>query len=127
MKRSALPALGIAAGAWALLPPYSGPYLATSNRVEVADHVVPGVLLLVVSVTGLLMARRPQGPGEFLFVAGLAVVLAGIWMTATHVPLVLQAARDEAPVGAVVYHTLPGLAVLALGVVWASAHWKDTA
>ncbi|MGI9120068.1 MAG: hypothetical protein ACR2G7_08120 [Acidimicrobiales bacterium] len=118
---AALPMLvgaGFLVGAWALLPPYSGPALNTADRVEFADHVVPGVVVIAVSAVALLLARRPN-PANLLFPAGLVIVLAGFWMTATHLPLVLQATRAQAPWGATIYHSLPCLAVLVLGVVWA--------
>ncbi len=115
---------GFLVGAWALLPPYTGPALNTSARVEFADHVVPGVVVVAISTVALVLARRP-GAHRFLFAAGLAVVLAGFWMTATHLPLVLQATRAQAPWGATVYHSLPGLAVLVLGVTWAAIYRSD--
>ncbi len=117
---------GLVAGACAITPRYAGPHLDTADRVEVADHVVPGALVVLVSVAvlacGLVRARRspPMLP------AGLAVVLAGCWMTATHVPLLAQAARDEVGWGAGLFHTLPGVAVLALGLVWAGSFWAVT-
>ncbi len=112
---------GLLAGAWALLPPYTGPALATADAVEFADHVVPGVAILAVSLAAALIARRGAS-GSLLFAAGLVVALAGFWMTATHLPLVLQAMRAEAPWGATIYHSLPGLAVLALGTLWAATY-----
>lgn len=109
---------GVVVGAWALLPPYSGPALNTAARVEFADHVVPGVLVLAISIVSLLMARRDNAD-QLLFGAGLGVVLAGFWMVATHLPLVFQATRQQAPWGATLYHSAPGVAVLVLGAVWA--------
>lgn len=117
---------GFLAGAWALLPPYTGPALNTAARVEFADHVVPGVAVVAISALALVVARRP-GADRFLFGAGLGVILAGFWMTATHLPLLLQATRAQAPWGATVYHSLPGLAVLVLGVVWAVVYRSDEA
>lgn len=117
---------GFLAGAWALLPPYTGPALNTAARVEFADHVVPGVAVVAISALALVVARRP-GADRLLFGAGLGVILAGFWMTATHLPLVLQATRAQAPWGATVYHSLPGLAVLVLGVVWAAVYRSDEA
>lgn len=117
--------LGLAAGLWAVLPPYSGPPLNTAEVVEVVDHVVPGVVLVALSTGMLALTRRAARPGAAMFVAGLVVLLAGIWMTATHLPLVAQATDGLAPVGAVVYHTLPGLAITVLGLVWVAAHWAD--
>lgn len=120
-----LPVAGLLVAAWAVLPPYVGPALATEPRVEVVDHVVPGLVVLAVSAGALVAGARPAQTGVGMFAAGLAVVLAGFWMTATHVPLLAQAARAEAPVGAAVYHTLPGLAVVAVGVAWAVRHGRE--
>lgn len=122
----ALPVVALVVAAWALLPPYTGPELGTSQRVEVADHVVPALLMVAVSVATLVRARRP-GPSLLPLGSGLGVVLAGLWMTATHVPLVAQATRDEVTAGTAAYHTAPGLVVLAVGVVWVAAHWGDAA
>lgn len=116
---------GVLVGAWALLPPYIGPGLNTLDRVEFADHVVPGVAVLVVSLAAMALARR--GADSTRFAAGLGVVLAGFWMTATHAPLVLQGVRGQAPWGATIYHTLPGLAVLALGIAWAATYRSEPA
>ena len=120
-----LPLAGLVVGAWALLPPYTGPDLATETRVEVADHVVPGVVVIAVSGLALVLARSSRGATPML-VAGLAVALGGLWMTATHVPLVRQALQDQAPVPAVAYHTLPSLAVLCVGLLWAARQWSAT-
>ncbi len=110
--------LGLLVGCWAFLPPYTGPALNTSDRVEFVDHVVPAIVIITISVLALLFGRRPAGT-SVLFPAGLGIFLAGFWMTATHAPLVLQATRDQAPWGATIYHSAPGLAVLALGAAWA--------
>ncbi len=108
MSATALPVAGLLVGGWALLPPYSGPALNTAMRVEVADHVVPGLIVILLSAGALVMTRGERvPPSGALLVAGAVVLLAGLWMTATHVPLVLQAIRDEAPAGAVAYHSLP--------------------
>ncbi len=115
---------GVLVGAWAFLPPYTGPALNTAARVEFADHVVPGIVVVAISILALFAGSR--GDAEpLLFGAGLGVVLAGFWMTATHFPLVVQATRGEAPWGATVYHSLPGLAVLLLGVAWAVAYRSE--
>ncbi|MEO6121695.1 MAG: hypothetical protein ABIW46_04475 [Acidimicrobiales bacterium] len=123
-----LPIAGLVIGVWALLPPYSGPEINTATRVEVADHVVPAALLLGISLWALLAARRPSsGSGSAMLVAGFGVVLAGLWMTATHLPLVAQARRDQVTEAAAAYHTIPGLVVLALGAIWAARHWSAAA
>ena len=101
---------------WAVLPPYSGPELQTETRKEIADHVVPAILLLALLLAAVFGAWR----SPFTMLAlGLGTALSGLWMTATHVPLVGQAFRHEVTWGATVWHTLPGVAVLTLGAVWA--------
>lgn len=126
--RRALPFLGLVAAGWALLPPYTGPDLATEMRVEIADHVVPSVLMIVLSVAALMRTRRSEAgapSGSFFLIAGLGIVLAGFWMVATHVPLVAQARRGEVTNGVAAYHTAPGVAVLLLGLLWVALHWND--
>jgi hypothetical protein len=59
------------------------------------------------------------------FVAGLVVLLAGFWMVATHVPLVAEAMRGEAPWPATLYHSSPAFAVFGFGLLWTMAHWSD--
>ena len=122
--RRALPVVGLVTAAVAVLPPYTASDIGTSMRVEVADHVVPAVLIVVLSL-GALARRRRTTAGMFPLVAGFGVLLAGLWMTATHLPLVAQARRDEVDAGIAAYHTVPGLIVLAFGVVWVAAHWSD--
>ena len=113
-----LAGLGLLVGGWAMIPPYTGPALNTSDRVEFVDHVVPAIVIVTIAALAFLFGRRP-GAASVLFPAGLGIFLAGFWMTATHAPLVLQATRDQAPWGATIYHSVPGLAVLALGAAWA--------
>lgn len=122
-----LPLLGVAVGVWGMLPRFLKSGLNTEDSVEVVDHVVPGVVVVVVSLVALAVARRSPKPGPFLFVAGLVVLLAGLFMFATHVPLVMQATRDEAPWGGTVFHTSAALAVFGLGMLWAAAYWSETA
>lgn len=126
----ALPFLGLAVAAWALLPPYSGPDLQTEMRVEIADHVVPSILMIVLSLAALVRRRRAgfgSAASSFMLLAGLGILLAGFWMVATHLPLVAQARRGEVPGGTAAYHTAPGVAVILLGLVWAALHWNDSA
>lgn len=114
---AALPLAGIAIAVWAVLPPYVGPALATDPTVEIVDHVVPAVVVLAVALATLAAGARAAGTP--LFAGGLVIALAGFWMIATHVPLIAQANRGEAPWGATLWHSIPGLVVLAFGLVWA--------
>jgi hypothetical protein len=117
---------GLVAAGWAALPPYSGPSLEAARGAEVVDHVVPAGVLLLASVATLALRRRP-GAAPAVLGCGLLVALAGLWMTATHLPLVRQATGGGVPWDAVAYHSLPGLVVLALGLVWTARSWSAAA
>ena len=121
-----LAGLGLLVGAWALIPPYTGPALNTAEQVEFVDHVVPGIVVIAISALAFLFSARAAVAGA-LFPAGLGILLAGFWMSATHAPLVLQAIRDQAPWDATIYHSVPGLAVLALGTAWAVTYRTPSA
>ena len=122
-----LPLLGVVVGLWGALPRFLNSGLNTEDTVETVDHVVPGLVVVVVSLVALAVARRSPKPGPSLFVAGLVVLLAGLFMVATHVPLVMQATRDEAPWGGTVFHSSAALAVFGLGLLWAATYWSETA
>ena len=120
-----LPLVGLGIAFWATLPQWSGPKLNVDASKEVVDHIVPGVVVLLASLAGIYASRRPQGPGALRFMAGMVVLLAGLWMLATHLPLVAEAMRDEAPWPATIYHTSSALAVFGLGLLWSTVTWSE--
>ncbi len=120
-----LPLVGLGIALWASLPQWSGPKLNVEASKEVADHIVPAVAVLLASLVGIWASRRPEGPGAYRFMGGLAVLLAGLWMMATHLPLVFQAMRDEAPWPATIYHNSSAFAVFGLGLLWATVTWSE--
>jgi len=87
-------------------------------KVEVVDHVVPGVMVAVCGVLVALLARRDE-EGAYgapaLALTGLCF-LAGLWQTATHFPLVLDGGEPGSPWAAVLLHSTAGpvMVVLAL-------------
>src|SRR5947199_928505 len=87
-----LPALvalaGLFVAVWASLPRWSGPKLNVASSTEVVDHVIPAILVLLCSLLAINAGRRAKGPGGTRFLAGMGVLLAGLWMMATHLPLV---------------------------------------
>ncbi len=118
-------AAGVVAGVLGMLPFFVTPELDTARSAEIADHVVPGVFVLV-AVGAVLVAHRQGQLGGMLFLgAGLAILLAGIWMVSTHVPLLNQARRGEAPWAGSLYHSASAFIVLGVGVAWASAAWTQ--
>lgn len=128
--KQSLPYIGLAVGVWALAAPYVllGPDLNAASKNEFADHVVPGLLMIVLSAVMLGRSRSDKTAGTtYPLIAGFGIVLAGIWMTATHLPLVRDARNDIVDGGVAAWHTLPGLVVLAVGLVWAATFWSDAA
>ncbi len=116
-RRSLLPVLGLAAGLWAVLPPYSGPPLNTADVVEVVDHVVPGAVVLGLSAGSLALVRADRGDvGMFNLAAAGLCFLAGVWITSTHVPLAVDSARGLVPLGATLLHLASGPPIIALSL-----------
>lgn len=123
-----MPLVGLGVAVWASLPQYSGPKLYVEASKEVADHIIPAILVFLACIVGILAGRRPQGPGALRLIAGMAVLLAGLWMMATHVPLLLQTIRggpDAASWPATIYHFASALAVFGLGLLWSTVTWAE--
>ncbi|MEN3316008.1 MAG: hypothetical protein V7605_2242 [Acidimicrobiaceae bacterium] len=115
--------MGLAVAACATLPVLVGPGLDTTRAVEVVDHLVPGLVVLAVSTAVLVATRSTPVAGVFVLGAAMVTVLAGLWMVATHIPLVAQAGRHEAPWGSTMFHSAAAVLVLAFGLAWAWASW----
>ena len=123
-----LPLVGLPVAFWATLPQWSGPAINTSNTAEVVDHIVPAVMVLLASLVAIAAGRRPQGPGGLRFIAGMCVLLAGLWMVATHFPLVTQTmdgGPEAASWAATIYHSASALAVFGLGLLWSTVTWSE--
>ncbi len=117
--------MGLVVGVWAALPRFVSPDLNVADSKEVADHVVPALVVITLSIAAIVLTRGDAVPALFMFVAGLAICLAGLWMVATHVPLVAQALRDEPGVtwSATLWHSSAAAAVAILGLVWVAMYW----
>lgn len=125
--RQWLPVVGIVVAVVGMLPKFWSPPLNTDDTVEIVDHVVPGVIVLLACLATLAARRSPGGGGLIPFFSGMTVLLAGFWMFATHVPLVAEALTDKAPWTATIYHSSTALAVFGLGLLWCVTHWSDLA
>ncbi|MFP5318375.1 MAG: hypothetical protein ACLGI2_08775 [Acidimicrobiia bacterium] len=125
--RRLLPLVGLFVALWATLPQYSGPALNTEPSKEVADHIIPAVVVAAACLAALALKHKGEGPGLTRFFAGMVVLLAGFWMLATHLPLVVQAFGGDAPWPGTIYHTSSALAVFGLGLMWTVLHWSDLA
>ena len=123
-----MPLVGLPIALWASLPQYSGPKLYVEASKEVADHIIPAIVILIASLIGIAASRRPQGPGATRFIAGMVVLLAGLWMMATHIPLLAQTMRGDADAAswpATIYHFSSALAAFGLGLLWATVTWSE--
>ena len=109
-------------GAWNMAVPFIGDVLGLDvnvrTKVEVVDHVVPGLLIALSAGYLLVLARRGPWSAQrpALFASGLAF-LAGFWVLATHVPLIADAADGTMDWGAAIWHTIASLPIVALALV----------
>lgn len=113
-------------GAWSIAVPFAatalGMHLKVTRRLEIADHVVPG-LAIAAAAALLIAARRRAAPHAWMAPTALGIAfLGGLWITATHVPLIFQAAdgRVGAPWDASIFHSLwgPPIVVVSLWLLW---------
>lgn len=100
----------VGAGLWAAVVPYVAAALGLDLDVpastEVVDHVVPGVALIMAGVA-LAAVGGPEGGMAWPALAGAAFLL-GFWITATHVPLLLEAPAGRSPWDASLVHLSAG-------------------
>jgi hypothetical protein len=104
-------------GVWTVAVPSIGDALglsvAVSGRVEIIDHIVPGAL---VAVGGLYLMRsargRPLASGRFTLRVSCVVFLAGMWVLATHLPLLADAATSDQAWDAAIWHAAGALPIL---------------
>lgn len=115
-----------ALGAWSIPVPFVatalGMHLDVSRRLEIADHVVPG-LTIAGTVVLLVLARRRAPTNAWMGPAALGIAfLAGLWITATHVPLIFQAADRHPGVhwDAAIFHSVwgPPIVLVSSWLLW---------
>lgn len=113
-------------GALSVTPPYLGPAIGLElgeidSTVEIVDHVLPGLIIFLGAGASLLLLRagRVHKDSMLLATAVAICLLAGVWETSSHVPLVLDGGRPESPWGAVILHSAlgPVMAGLSLWLV----------
>jgi hypothetical protein len=114
-------------GAVSIVPPYLGPAIGLElgeikSIVEVVDHVIPGAIIFLAAGASFLLLRAGRLRDDSIVLAGAVAVclLAAVWQTSSHVPLVLDGGQPQAPWGAVILHSTlgPVLAVLSLWLVF---------
>lgn len=92
--------------------------LSTLTINEVVDHVVPGAIVVGIAWLSLLRGRRSLA-------GSLVTLVAGTWMFATHVPLLVQAAQGLVPVQTALLHSVPGALVLLTAVMTTVVDFVD--
>lgn len=106
--------------AWLAVTPFVatalGLELGVPLRLEIIDHVVPGVVTLGAATAALVLRTRPVAATAFLVGAGVCL-LAGLFSFSTHVPLLGQASQGIVPWGTALIHTLPGFVVMVMALV----------
>lgn len=112
-------AILIPVAVWLAVTPYVAPWFGYTLNVrpmlEVVDHVLPAVVIVAATTTALLVRERPFAQYAFAVAASLAL-LAGLWSTATHVPLLAQARVGLVPWGTALVHSTPGVVVTAVAL-----------
>lgn len=107
-----LAVLAAVAAVSALPPLIAGVDVAAS--VEVVDHVVPGLIAVAAALYARALTRRGAGDSMAALAALGVCAIAGVWETATHVGLVLDAGSADRPVGTVLLHATPAVVLLLL-------------
>jgi hypothetical protein len=110
-----------AVGAWTVIVPYLGHALGltvgVAARVEVIDHVIPGLIVVAASLYLRAQARRAALAGErFALPAAGLCLLAGFWVLITHLPLLGDAARSDQAWDAAIWHSVAALPIVILAV-----------
>jgi hypothetical protein len=109
-----------AVAAWSIVPPYLGPLIGleldVSSSVEVIDHVIPGVCAIAAALIARVDVRRGLGESVRVLAALGVCALAGLFQTASHATLVLDAGGPLQPVDSVVLHATPGPVLMVLSV-----------
>ncbi len=109
-------------GAWTAATPYLGRAwelnLNVPAKVEVVDHVVPGAVVVVSSAAWLLLLMRSRAGEESAvsLAAASLCFLAGLWVTSTHVPTVVNAGDPLVPWDAALFHSATGPVLLLLSL-----------
>lgn len=91
---------------------------------EIVDHVAPGAVALAAATLALRRAARSKAPPRAPRSSALVIGLGAFWITATHLPLSLEAAGGRVRVETALFHSAAGVAMLLMAaMVWRAPPW----
>ena len=109
-----------AVAAWSIVPPYLGPLvgldLDVPSSTEIVDHVIPGVCAVAAALLARVHVRRGASDSIQVLAALGVCTLAGLFETASHATLVLDAGGPLQPVETVILHATVGPALMLLSL-----------
>ena len=102
-------------GLWSAVVPFLasalGLDLEVSTSVEIVDHVLPGLAVTACAAAALAESRLGFRHATALFTLPAICILAGLWITVSHAPLLVDAAEGTEPWGTSILHLASGPAV----------------
>jgi hypothetical protein len=105
---------------WTIFVPYLGRAIGlvvdVASKVEVVDHVIPGLVVAAIGTYLAINARRGTPPKLSRPIGGGICFLAGFWVLATHVPLVSDAVHGKATWGSTIWHASTALPIVLLSL-----------
>lgn len=112
---------GLVIGLYSMAPGFYLGGLQVKRGAEVVDHVAPGLVVLAMVFIAI---RWGAASLSAMVIAGVVVLLAGLWMVATHVGLFRQGIHHQAAWGPVAYHCSTAVLVFLLGAAWVYRYRK---
>jgi hypothetical protein len=109
-----------AVAAWSIVPPYLGPLIGLDldvpSSTEIVDHVIPGVCAIAAALLARVHVQRGASESMQVLAALGVCTLAGLFQTASHATLVLDAGGPLRPVETVILHATVGPALMLLSL-----------
>jgi hypothetical protein len=116
--RPPLPLLtaALVAGLCAIAPGIYLGGLHVRRGAEIIDHVIPGLVVIAIVGIAMLWGHRSM---TVMALAGLGVLIAGLFMVLAHVGLFRQAVNHQVAWGGAAYHCSTAALVFLVGLAWA--------
>lgn len=93
---------------------------------EIVNHLIPAAGVLVFCGLAVRLLLRGDEAADYIFVMTTAVLLGGLWMTATHLALIADVFNGTTTVEIALLHLTPGPATIILAILLYRAHPQAT-